>query len=83
MGTLPGAFEYPADNLGLGAYILVGVYLNGISDRFVWASQSNKGASASALPTRYVYIYTFIYAYMHICTHTMPEYAYMRTNTCI
>jgi len=50
LGSLPTAFENPADNLGLGAFIIVGVYASGTSDRFVWSTQSNKGTLTTALP---------------------------------
>eukprot|EP00281_Chroomonas_sp_CCMP1168_P017251 CAMPEP_0206219836 /NCGR_PEP_ID=MMETSP0047_2-20121206/4528_1 /ASSEMBLY_ACC=CAM_ASM_000192 /TAXON_ID=195065 /ORGANISM="Chroomonas mesostigmatica_cf, Strain CCMP1168" /LENGTH=3848 /DNA_ID=CAMNT_0053642399 /DNA_START=64 /DNA_END=11610 /DNA_ORIENTATION=+ len=43
-------YEEAGDNLGLGAYIIVGVYNTGTSDRFVWARQGNKGTQLSALP---------------------------------
>eukprot|EP00283_Hemiselmis_rufescens_P000758 CAMPEP_0173470394 /NCGR_PEP_ID=MMETSP1357-20121228/77851_1 /TAXON_ID=77926 /ORGANISM="Hemiselmis rufescens, Strain PCC563" /LENGTH=4076 /DNA_ID=CAMNT_0014438669 /DNA_START=54 /DNA_END=12284 /DNA_ORIENTATION=+ len=49
-GTMTGTYENPADNLGLGAYIVVGVYTNGTSDRFVFSTQGNKGTTKMALP---------------------------------
>ncbi len=65
-------FENPADNLGLGAYIILGVYNQGASDRFVWANEANKNRAAAALPTRCAYVddYVHAYAYMHARMHT-------------
>jgi len=51
-GSEAGFYENPADNLGLGAYIVVGVYTNGTSDRFIHSTMGNKGSKKMALPVK-------------------------------
>ena len=51
-GSVEGVSEEAADNLGLGAYIVVGVYNNCTSDRFVHAQHNNKGTNKLAFPVK-------------------------------
>ncbi len=74
LGSVPKAFENPADNLGLGAFIIVGVYTSGTSDRFVWSTQGNKGGvTASALPKKNdMAVNHVVQRYLGVSRETIP-----------